>query len=300
MIDLVYIASPSYSGSTLLTFLLNAHPAIATVGELKWGAIDLETYRCSCGSLLRECAFWAEMERRVRARGLPFDLNRPATDFRCRDHALADRIVRARLRGPVFERLRDAAVRWMRPTREAWDTIRRLNRAMMEIAMDLQGGRMFLDGSKDPVRLKYLLDTGDYNVRVIQLLRDGRAVVNSAMKNQSMSPELAACEWVRTHEQIERLAERIGRDRVLVMRYEDLCQDVAGELARVWNFLGVPAADAPADYRAAEHHILGNRMRLQDTGEIKLDEKWRSSLDPGALETFYRVGAGPNRRYGYD
>ena len=39
MTDLVYILSPSYSGSTLLTFLLNTHPEIATIGELKAQAL---------------------------------------------------------------------------------------------------------------------------------------------------------------------------------------------------------------------------------------------------------------------
>ena len=67
MIDLVYIASPSYSGSTLLTFLLNAHRDVATMGELKWGPIDLETYCCSCGELLTACPFWQDVARRVEA-----------------------------------------------------------------------------------------------------------------------------------------------------------------------------------------------------------------------------------------
>src|SRR5687767_15395896 len=110
MIDLLYIASPSFSGSTLLTFLLNAHADIATIGELKWGDIDLQTYHCSCGSLLRECRFWQAVESQMKEPGLPFDLKRPATDFRCRERELVDHIVRARVRGPLFESLRDAAV----------------------------------------------------------------------------------------------------------------------------------------------------------------------------------------------
>ena len=34
MTDVVYIMGHGYSGSTLLTFLLGAHPEIATIGEL--------------------------------------------------------------------------------------------------------------------------------------------------------------------------------------------------------------------------------------------------------------------------
>ena len=42
---LLYILAPSYSGSTLLTYLLSQHDAIATVGELKATSRgDLDTY----------------------------------------------------------------------------------------------------------------------------------------------------------------------------------------------------------------------------------------------------------------
>ncbi|MGH8543075.1 MAG: hypothetical protein ACREX3_05465 [Gammaproteobacteria bacterium] len=44
-LTLAYIASPSYSGSTLMTFLLGGHPAVATVGELKAAGIgDVDRY----------------------------------------------------------------------------------------------------------------------------------------------------------------------------------------------------------------------------------------------------------------
>ena len=33
----------------------------------------------------------------------------------------------------------------------------------------------FLDGSKDPIRLKFLLDAGLWDVKVVHLTRDGRA-----------------------------------------------------------------------------------------------------------------------------
>ncbi len=299
MIDLVYIASPSYSGSTLLTFLLNAHPEIATIGELKWGTIDWETYRCSCGALLRECDFWREVQSKVQAQGLNFDLLRPDTDFRLREHALTDRILRARNGGAVFENLRDAAIALLPASRRSWPTIAAINRAAISAILELQDASIFVDASKDPVRLRHLLRTGDYRVRVIQLIRDGRGVTWSTIKNKKLSLREAAEDWAKTHGQIERLANVVGPDNYLALRYEDLCTKLSDCREKIFDFIGVDAAAADNDYRRAEHHILGNSMRLSPDGEIRLDEKWRDSLSDRQLAEFERIAGQRNRNYGY-
>ena len=300
MIRLVYVASPSFSGSTLLTFLLNAHPDVATIGELKWGEIDLETYQCSCGSRLCECRFWDAVSKAVRARGLPFDLARPPTDFRCRRRPWADRIARARVRGPMFERIRSAALAVVPATRRNWLVIAAVNRAVIEASLDLQGAQVFADASKDPVRLIHLQACGHYEIRVIHLIRDGRGVTNSAIKNQDMSAEFAAREWLRTHRQIELMSGRLGGDRVLRVAYEDLCRALPETMSHVFSFIGVNNADISEDYHLKEHHVLGNRMRLRLTNKVRLDEKWRTTLKPEALCLFERLAGDRNRAYGYE
>lgn len=300
MIKLIYIASPSYSGSTLLTFLMNAHPQIATIGELKWGTIDLDTYRCSCGELLRECGFWHEIQARVEAQGLPFDLRLPPTDFRFPDHPLADRFARARNRGPIFEAVRQAAIAVSPVCRERWPTIAAVNRAAVEAILSVQGGTIFLDGSKDPVRLSHLIATGDYDIRVIHLVRDGRGVVYSTMKNKGLSPEVAATDWLRTHDQIDRVGSRLPSGSMLGVRYEDLCRDVAKEMARIFDFSGVSPDEWAANPGGVEHHILGNSMRLSAERSIALDEKWRNALTTEQLADFEAIAGDENRALGYD
>lgn len=298
-IPLVYIASPSYSGSTLLTFLLGAHPDIGTIGELKWGEIDLETYRCSCGELLRECPFWAAVAERMAARGLAFDLRRPATDFRCRGHAVTDRMARARVRGGLFEAVRGGLIRALPAWRRTWPAVAAVNRALIEITLDLQQARVFVDSSKDPVRLKYLAATGDYDLRVIHLLRDGRAVTNSSIKNKTEPADLAAREWARTHRQIERLGRHLGPGRLHRVRYEDLCAEPRTVLDGVFRFLGLGPFDAVAALETAPHHILGNRMRLGNRSGVRLNEEWRTALSHADRGTFDRLAGTVNRQYGY-
>jgi len=55
MLKYVYLTSSGYSGSTLLSFMLGAHPCIATVGELSNSIEnnDPDNYRCSCEKLIK-------------------------------------------------------------------------------------------------------------------------------------------------------------------------------------------------------------------------------------------------------
>lgn len=295
MIRLAYIASPSFSGSTLLTLLLHRHPALATVGELKWKALDLETYACSCGALLRRCPFWADLRAQLEAEGLAFDLARPPTDFRARNW-MTDRVLRARVRGPMFEAVRDGATALLPAARETWPAVRLFNRRLIETVLERERATVFLDASKSPVRLHHLIKTGDYEVFVLQLVRDGRGVVASAMRNAGQSPLGAAIEWRDTYRQIERIGRRLGPGRVLRLRYEDLCLRTEATLRRVVDFLGLPPA--PPAGVARPHHVLGNRMRLAP-GPIALDERWRTELKRGDLAAFERVAGAMNQSYGY-
>ncbi len=298
--NLIYIASPSFSGSTLLTFLLASHPDIATIGELKWWSVDLEDYRCSCGELLKECGFWASVRSEMASRGIEFDLADPKTRFRLSEHGVGDRVLRARVRGRLFETVRSGLLATLPGLSRFYaETIHR-NRNVMQVVMALQGGRMFLDGSKEPIRLKHFAQAGGFNIRVIHLIRDGRAVTNSGIKNQQLTVERSAREWVLSHRQIERLDRHLAPNRLMRLRYEDLCADPGGNMREVFEFLGLDAAKADQDFHAGEQHILGNRMRLTFSSKIELDEKWRSMLTTADLEVFERIGGELNRRYGYE
>jgi Sulfotransferase family len=299
MIRMGYIASNSFSGSTLLTLLLGAHPRISTVGELKWGNLDLDSYRCSCGKLLRECGYWQHVQGEMDRQGLSFELQNPRTEYRV-PGSLALRVSSAAPRGMLFETARDMLLALLPAARREWDRFRRVNAGAIQAMLEADHAECFVDASKDPLRLRYLLDTGDYDLRIIHLVRDGRAVTCSGIKNEGAEAGHVSREWVRTHDQIKRLARRVPKQSYVMMRYEDLCRDPAGMLNMLCDFLSLPQADLLAQYAQSEQHVLGNRMRLEARNGIKLDEKWRTMLQPGQLATFERIGGGLNRQYGYE
>ena len=69
------------------------------------------------------------------------------------------------------------------------------------------------------------------------------------------------------------------------MRYEDLCTDPEHELGRICEMVGLAKLPGPYDFRAGDHHIIGNHMRLANSSEIVLDERWSSILTEQEVET---------------
>jgi hypothetical protein len=110
---------------------------------------------------------------------------------------------------------------------------------------------------------------------------------------------LAARRWRTAHEAFESITRRMPTDAVMRLRYEDLATQPEESLARVLAFLNLPEEGACFDFRAREHHIFGNPMRLQDSAEITLDEAWRAELGADDLAAFDRVAGEMNRRFGY-
>jgi hypothetical protein len=302
MRTLCYVASPSFSGSTLLTFLLGSHPGIATVGELKGRLYnDLEVpRRCSCGRAVRECPFWLEVARRAAAAGVVCDLDDLDTYFHAPSNALLDALLRARLRGPLFEGLRDLAIRAVPGGSRELARLLERNRVLAEVICEIQGGRVLLDASKDELRLKFLIGSGLFDLRVLHLVRDGRGVANSFRKRSDFPIAKGAGSWRRAHEAFGRLIRELPREAVQLLRYEDLVAAPDRVLNDVYAFLGLPPHPLPRDFRAGEHHVFGNPMRLSSSSDIRLDESWRSELGPDDLAEFERIAGARNRAFGYE
>jgi hypothetical protein len=303
MTSIVYIMGHGFSGSTLLTFLLGSHPQIATVGELgiaPRAKTNPEEYFCSCRERIRDCGFWRRVTREMAERGHEFDVWDSELEFRSRPGSLADLVLRAVQRGPLLETARGAAFRVVPGARrELSRTLGRIE-SLAEIVAGIKGCGIFLDSSKRPERATFMRRFGRLDgMKVIHLVRDGRAVSWSSMKHLEIGPEAAARSWLCDNHGSEHARRFFPADHWMTLRYEDLCADPLGTLEKVYGFIGVPAKNGLDDFRSVDHHIIGNRMRLSTTSEIRLDESWKKALTPEQMaEIDRRVGA-LNRRYGY-
>lgn len=296
----IFILAPSYSGSTLLTFLLSRHPQIATIGELKATSMgNIAEYRCSCGSLILECDFWQAIKAHCRSNGVDFSVESFDTALRS-NGGLADRLVRASVRGPAFEWARAAALKFIPGAGAALRKSVLRNVRIADAVCAVQQRDFFLDSSKTPARLRVIADYGAWRLKVINLLRDGRGVSNSIRKHLGVSMREASELWARAAEEIRHTTGRLGDVPVIDVRYEDLCREPEQVLTRITDELALDRMEMkPGSLKEGKHHILGNNMRLNSVSEIRFDESWRSELSDSELKDFESVAGDINRALGY-
>lgn len=300
----VYILAHSFSGSTLLSFLLGAHPEMATVGEMFIASNhNTDDYSCSCGEPIARCAFWRRVSEKMAARGVPFDIRNAETSLSAGPYGpLGSRVVWAEPRGPFLEGIRRLALRLLPGVRRELDRRIAINRHLAEVVLELREAHVFVDATKRPGRALLLRRDPRLDIQVIHLVRDGRAVARSSIRNLGQAVEDGARSWAASLRHCEALRRTFPPERWLTVRHEDLCREPHETLARIFTFLDV-SPDVPIgdfrDVRAKDHHIIGNRMRLSRNFEIRLDERWRTELSPEQRRIAERIAGPELRRYGY-
>jgi len=258
---------------------------------------DISAYYCSCGELLNDCPFWKKVKSKMLAKNFDFSLDQFKTHFRAYQEPFYDRLLRATFRGPFFEAARETGFILCPAAKKIRQHIIKQNRTLIDIICDLQQGLIFLDDSKEPIRLKYLLDAEMWDIRTIHLIRDGRGVANSYMKHNKTSMSRAARQWFSTQQECDRMAKRLGNNRCLTVFYEDLCRDPEDTLKVIHDFLGLATETMSASNQTK--HIMGNKMRLGSLQEIQLDEKWRHTLTIEDLAIFEQIAGEINQFHGY-
>jgi len=324
MLKLVYILAASHSGSTLLSMLLNSHSQVVTTGELKFSSKDIgdtERYRCSCGQFINQCSFWQKVKTEMHRKGYEFEISNAGMDYSSVESQYVKRLLKPLHRGPLLEYCRDLALNLSPSWRKGLTQVQKRNAALIETILEITGAKVVVDSSKTDLRLKYLLRNKQLEIKVIRLIRDGRAVALTYMnpaefadakktdlraggtgeyrKKKRPQIEKAAHQWKRSNEAAENLLRRLDRSRWMEIRYEQLCSDLDNTLDSIFAFLGLDPGMRNHDFRSVENHVVGNGMRLDTTSKVYLDERWKTVLSPDQIKIFEEVAGFKNQCYGY-
>ncbi len=302
-IPVLFVAGTSFCGSTLLSFLLNAHPQMVCVGE-ETGPIpkrrNQPDFPCSCGAPLPQCPFWVNVTARMKDRGFEFGHDRFNVHFLFGRHRLPRLLLSRSFRNNTLDDIRDGVVKRLPGLGKQYEVIRARNLAMFRSIIEVSGKKVFASGQKDSIRAWHLSQIPGLDLKVVHLIRDSRGFVNSTMKNGGNTLSAGVRDWNRNASHVERLFARLGPDRCMRIRYEDLCADVTGTLAKLARFVGLEPMAGPVVFRETEHHVIGNRMRLQSSSEVKLDEAWRERLSPDQIAEIVRRTRTYRAKYGYE
>jgi hypothetical protein len=306
--NLAYILAASYSGSTLLAMLLGSQPEATTVGEMRAPSVDEpDTYQCSCGQHIKKCQFWREVSERMAKHGIPdFDILNARLSLHDAESPSLRRVLAPLPRNPMLEAVRKTALAVMPGWPGHLHDVHSRNSALVKVFQEITGAKVVVDSSKIALHLRYLLKAPELKIKVIWMVRDGRAVSTSMLGHglkRSTRPETvaaAALSWRRNNEANERVIAELPKSQWKFLQYEELCRKPAETLRDLCNFLGMDSSNVVLDFRARTQHVLGNDMRLKSGSDIRLDERWRTTLTKEDLATFHEVAGGMNKKYGYE
>jgi hypothetical protein len=294
---ILFINSFQRSGSTLLGMLLDRHPAIAYLGEVRNVHEYLEKGKTDfSGELLMDSEFWQAIFDR-----LPGDPRHLYTKVESRA-GMGNLSIRASnfFSSGFFDKLLALISPRFRAELRAYDNIRKYYKA----AAGATDCEWLVDSSHRTSEARNHLQVLQDRLKVVFLARDGRGVVNSVMKRTGINVKSAARQWKRFTLLAQRFHATLSDDQYLFVRYEDLCRDLPQELARIAGFLGVESFDHQMDQAKIVHHFVGGsstlRERSSEVFTIRLDEKWRLSMRQKDLAAFEKIAGDVNRSLGYN
>lgn len=297
----VFICSASFSGSTLLDMLIGSHRACESLGEVALLPMDFATNRtCCCGRNIRECPLWSEVARRleVDAEHNPYGLNLGYLKSRVGNPLWLR--ARARLgyglsyyrylyKLRILHKRHSEFEEGIRNTFDVYDIVRAIARKQIVV-----------DSSKHHTRGAALYATRPESVRIINLIRDGRGVFYSGLK-QGFGRKRSLDSWRRHYAHALPLLQKcVDPNHLMHVRHEDLVADPQRILGAICRFLSIPYDPAMIDFRAVVHHnVNGNDMKYATTPRIHLNEAWMMHLSQSDLQYFERKAGSMNRQFGY-
>ena len=297
----VFILSLGRSGSTVLGYLLNAHPKILHIGEVVSPLDRQRAFEClHCGA--EECPLWGTVLTETFVR-------------ECVDSA------RVSCGGGVFNRLRRLIA-----TGKRMPVVR--GQLHQRVFDSFPGVDVIVDGSKQVFWADWNAGTQSFDVRFLFMVRDLRATVNSMRRSRpGLSVREATVSAVRQLRRIEAFLAEQNASHILKVRYEELVVNTEREAARVCGFVGVPFVHDMLQYSAGRQCVIGGNagpavQSLQTQGRsaaraivhveqgsrayygslgsgLSLDMRWVEELSEEDRGVFEDVGGEVNRMLGY-
>ncbi|MET8984418.1 sulfotransferase [Nonomuraea wenchangensis] len=288
--QVIYLGGLGRSGTTLLERLLGELPGVIALGEVVhlWERGVLAGQPCGCGAPFPACPFWRQVGERA---------------FGGWSARLAERVLTLRRRVDRTRRVPRIA----HPDLGDYVQVYRSLYAAT-------GARVVVDSSKH-ASLACCLASGGVDVRIVQVVRDPRAVAHSwgrtverpedGLPMTRWGPVRTALHWTAQNAALELLARR--GVPVTTVRYEDLLAAPGPALGALRHELGLgePAAapsfiDGRSAWLGPSHTVSGNPMRFQvGRVELRRDDSWATAMAAGDRRVVSLLTWPLRTRYGY-
>ena len=181
--------------------------------------------------------------------------------------------------------------------------------AIYEVYAEEQGKQRW--GDKTPMYMRHLplLRRLFPDAQYVHLIRDGR---DAAISFLSMPEGIAFETWAHPRSAAafasvwrtevaaaRRHGQRLGPDRYLEVRYEDLVADAEGSLRRICSFAALPYEPGMTDYAGSESEEKAHQQSLKRPLTSGLRD-WRTQMSAGDAGAFESVAGDLLRELGYE
>ena len=265
-INLIYIVGSGHCGSTLLDLLISSAPEVFTLGEFGFFNIYKENriYNkngvnnyCTCKRFFHHCPFWQTIKDRDQF-------------FIKKNFSFSDT---SRILRTAFSPFSQSA----NPPHTD-DTFELLQAINTHYFGEANAPDYYLDSSKDPRRLYYLMNDSRLQVYPIFLVKNGTSVARSYSKPSRPHPKKHnffmsyALRWLL----VNKTAQNLLQDQTYTyVSYEDFCDTPLSHLASLNEQLDISIPVRSTDElldtvnNTTYHSIDGNRIRFSPITEIK-------------------------------
>lgn len=299
---ILYIAAHSRSGSTILDRVLSQVEGAFTVGEIKniWLRSFQENQLCGCGRKFNECDVW---KRIIDKTGITesFSVNMHKLSREVDRYKKIPQILYPSIRGNV---LNNKFLSYQ-------NGLEKLYKAIFES----ENPEFIIDSSKSPNYAMHLMSLKDFDVHVLHLVRDSRAVANSRLRKKKR-PEIhwkdeymavtpaykTALQWNMMNFAMDSLAKN---GNYTLVRYEHFMDNPVEVVEQVLADMSVNDKDLSFidDKKitlGVDHTVSGNPMRFK-VGEIELrvDDKWKEELSKKNQNIVSVLSRKRLKQYGY-
>jgi hypothetical protein len=275
------VLCPSFHGATLLSLVLGNHSRVLSLGDT---VATEPTHHCGCGALVAECPFWQQV-------GAGSDEHGASLPIRPRPELFAS----PRLNQAATILSAIAAFKLGKTVR--FGSFAKAVDHQLAVCRKFADFDVFIDGFKSISRYCALKAAG-FPVRgVIHLLRDPRSFAVSS-KRKHLPVEQAASEWSAMHAAISRVTRLMG-ERVIQIRYEELCASPEQQLLRLQSFMQLDPEPLLHPFPPGRHWV-GNRTMRDFDGAIALRESWRDTLSASEQAEIARECKRQALAWGYD
>lgn len=263
---LIAIAGSGRTGSTLLSVLLSQGAGVFNIGQLRdfWAAY-LRNASCTCGSSLQTCSIWSSVVDQAFG-------PKPEAGLQL----MHQRMIRFSEGAARLKDWTDTAA-LAHFSSEHVDYLNGLQAFLLTLRT-VTGARAFVDASKSPELGLAYAQIADIDLRVLNLVRDPRAVASSwRLKSDEDMALRQSKTWLIRQIVLGRWSRALGR-RFTLLRYEDFSARPRPLIDQLLRWAGLDSV--PGLFTAEDHAELSwAKQHLYPPANEKLIAEKRNSID---------------------